>query len=209
MMSGEFDPEKRVVVFRESLLYPLQRENRLAELNDWAQVILESELNPSVSFELISDLASAFRLFDEALGYRWVSRLTAEFDEDPLDWCQIARWHFMPERSTPDEMRTILRYYETALERARAKNEFARYILFDICQILRDMQIFISLEKRVRVLQDLKIKREVYCQFVEGKRLNGVPYCVVDPATTARFRGLETAEKNDAGNSVMESYPPL
>lgn len=195
-MSGDFDPEERIEALRKNILEPLRKENRLTELSDRVEVVLEGELNPRVRFELISEMASALRLFDEVLSHDWIARLTAEFDEDPFAWCQFANWHFMPEQSTKDELQTVLNHYGTALERARAKNEFIRYVLFDICRILREAQDFAGLEERMReILQDLEIRREVDCPFVEADWLNGITDGAVDPDLAERFRRLEAADK--------------
>lgn len=193
------DCRSTLAEFEQSTVFPLAGEGRFRELSEIIEARLEAERDPDVRCGLMSHLVNFLGLAgldDESL--HWAHEICVEFDESPFAWGGLAGWYLYRSYSgkvNRAELQTALGHCETGLQRARAKDEFIRYILFDKCRILARLEDYQQLEETMReIIRDLEIERKIDSPRIEAEWLKWVPSGKVDSALVARFKRLEEAD---------------
>ena len=75
-----------------------------------------------------------------------------------------------------------------------------RYVLFDMCQLLANMENWSGLEARMReIISDLAVERELDALFLEDDWLQSIPKGAIDVSLVAQYRRLVAAPPNQRG----------
>lgn len=180
-------------------MFPLAGQGRFRELSEIIESQLETERDPEFRYELMSNLVHFLDLagqYDESL--QWAQALCVEFGESPFAW-SVHAWRYIHKayrgEASEEELEKAYRLCETGLERARAKNEFVRFVLFDMCRVLAFMKNYERLEKTMReILKDLETFRKYDSPRIEAEWLKSVPTDKLDVTLVERFKRLEKAD---------------
>lgn len=188
-----------MAAFQDNVVRPMLGERRYFELCDVIEAKLEAERDEDFRFMLIGELVLYLQLAgDDRSSLDWAVRRCQEFDASPIAWSALGSWHFYsmhPGHPTQDEMLTALKNYNIALRRARSANEWVRYVLFNICRVLADLEEYTKLEATMReILDDLETERENDSPRLEGEWLNRVPEDALDASLLERYKLLEQAD---------------
>jgi len=198
-LRDESKVQERINEYKESALFPLVRAGRYTELCDDIKERLRNEPDSEFRYQLMSELVKFSGLAGrEEEGFLWAERLCQEFDDSPFSWSVFA-WTYLHRayrgEASQEELEKALQLCETGLERARAKNEFVRFVLFDMCRVLVFMEDYVRLEKTIRdIVEDLETFREFDSPRIEAEWLQSVPESKLDTALVARFKRLEEAD---------------
>jgi len=126
-------------------------------------------------------------------------RLTEEYPEDCLSWTGFGMWYYCSgttgQQREADNL-TALSHFKVALKKARAANEWIRYILFDICRLLAWIERYDEINGYMReILADMEIKREIDIPFFECDWLRFTPEDKIDPDLAKTFREIRAKDQ--------------
>jgi len=196
----------------DKVVMPLVRNKRYSELRDRITELLDTESDPHLRGVLMNTLASHLHVGGmEEESLLWAKRQVEEFPEDPLAWSGLGSWYYYnPLReATSQEMNIAKEHYETALEKARASNEWVCSELYTLCRLLTDMKNYEELEARMReILHELTIKRETDVPQFECDWLKRVPDGKIDSDLVETFWALEVKDRRRVQKLRYDSLPP-
>ncbi len=197
----------------DSICSPMIREKRFRELGDRIIEMLETEYDPDLRFAFIVDLTTFLHLAgDEERSLRWAENLTVEFPDNPIAWTRIAKCYSpLLHPGSPTDANTIKAFesYQMALEVARQKDEFVRYVLFDICRFLRDVRDYERLiEYMNEILADMETQRTYDIPQFEADWLRQLPTNAIDPELRRTFIRLEAADQLRRQTKKFSTKPP-
>ena len=191
------DTHAAFMTFVKDVLYPLMRAGLYAEMCEEAERRLAMETDPDLRFAIISTTAMLlYQPENRDLCLYWSERLCEEFDDWPFAWTHMAMgfrdWN---DAANADNL-IALGHYETALQRAYAADQWVRYVLFDICRHLTQMEDWPALEARMReIIADLENTREIDIPFLEDDWLRFVMPGLLDADLVARYQALVAADR--------------
>jgi len=211
-MSGNMRAEQSVAEFRNDVARELVRTGQGVKLSETAGKFLVGICDSESRFALISEVAVFLReVGEESLSLKWTQRLTEEFNEDIFAWAALAHWYLFadpPVEGSKAHLKKALAICEKMLVMAKTKNEFVRYVHFDICRVLRALGSLEQLESRMlEILADLKHERTVDCLLIEVDWLRDIPEDAIDPNLVARFKRLAEADRKRAKLLWPEARP--
>lgn len=188
--------------YRDEVFFPLLEAEHFVEMGEAAETYLATEQNPAIRFRVMSEISVFLDVSGhEDVAFDWTERLCGEFEDSPFAWCRMAAWYREPRRTTPANNRAAYGYYEKALGHARAADQWVRYVLFDMCRLLANMENWSGLEARMReIISDLEMKREHDALFLEDDWLQGIPEGAIDVSFVAQYRRLVAAPPNRHGS---------
>ena len=183
----------------EDIIRPMIRERRFAALHRTMAAVIADEKDCEFAFDLMAETSISLRIAGEkTLSLAWARRITEKFNDSPFAWTDLARWYWFGSPSDPmrpENMRIALGHYETALARARTMDKHVRYILFDMCRLLTDLEDYPRLAGAMRdILDDLNNRRDIDIPRIKGEWLKRLPEGALAPGLIARYRRIMAAD---------------
>lgn len=196
-MAEREDTHAAFMAFVNDVLYPLMRAGLYTEMCEEAERRLAMETDPDSRFDIISITATLlYQPENRDLCLYWSERLCEEFDDWPFAWTHMAMGFRDWNDAANADNRIALGHYETALQRAYAADQWVRYVLFDICRHLTQMEDAAALEVRMReIVADLQNTREIDIPFLEDDWLKRVPEAAIDLCLRDRYTRLVAADR--------------
>lgn len=188
--------QNKIRKFEEDVLHPLIREERYDELCEQITQRLSEETDPDFRYELKSDLITVLHLLDgaESRCIRAGESLVEEFPDHPLAWLQLAKMYFYVPKGqerTPEGTSKAFQYFDKALYVARERDEWVRYVLFDLCRAFASMTQYDELELVMReIMEDLAHTRRLDIPKLEGDWLRRIPRGSLDGDLIERYIDL-------------------
>lgn len=190
---------------------PLWTEKRFGELCEHIAAMLEDETDPDNRFTLMSDLATYLGFAGDAdAELRWLHVLTTEFADEPMAWTRLAGFYSpVPGQPDAEAMATALGHYRTALEKARQRGEFVRYVLADMCRLLVKQGAYEALAEHMRMLlDDHREPRQWDTPQFEADWVKRIPEGAVDPELIAAFERYEALDARRRAQPGDEPHAP-
>ena len=187
--------------FRDEVFFPLLEAERYVEMGEAAETYLVTEQDSAIRFRVISEIAVFLDVpGHKDVAFHWAERLCEEFNDSPFAWCRMGAWYRAPRRETPANNRVAFGHYETGLGHAPAADQWVRYVLFDMCRLLANMENWSGLEACMREINsDLAVERELDALFLEDDWLQGIPEGAIDVSLVAQYWRLVAAPPNRRG----------
>lgn len=188
-MTYDEEGSRRFSDFCKNVIRPLM--NRMGNRKACERMIeeLRIERDPTFRYELQSFLVTVlFSLRTDEGNERamqWARHHVVEFEDEPFAWSHLGFtlvWGPHNREPTADEIAEGLDHYQTAVDKARTRDECVRFVLFDVIRAYMHLKDYVAVEHRMReVLDDLPNTRRSDMPAVERDWVERIPDGAVDP----------------------------
>lgn len=187
--------------FYSNVLRPLMKRMGHRAVCDRMIEEMKVERNPTFRMDmqafLVTELLALRTEEGNAEAFHWARHHVVEFEDEPFAWTHLGFTLVSGPHDrapTPEEIAEGLQHYQTAVDKARARDEWVRFVLFDVIRALMKVEDYVGVEHRMReVLDDLTNKRLSDIPAVEREWVKRIPEGAVDPLLLERWDQLSKA----------------